>query len=494
MAAFKMKRGSAHPLRIAFWTCRSPAVHNGLGLYYEFSLQCPVRPNCPGLFNSHRTPEESPFMLAHLECIGCHQQFPINRTIYHCPQCRNLLDVTYAFGEHDPRKLKVDFLNRKLSPAAQDQSGVWRFRELLPFLDDLEAVVSLKEGNTPLWEAPRAAREAGLQHLVVKHQGLNPTASFKDNGMTTAITQARRLGARTVLCASTGNTSASMAAYAARAELRAVVLIPEGQIALGKLAQAVDYGATVVQVSGDFDRAMHLVHEIAEAGDAYLLNSINPFRIEGQKTIAIELMEQRGWRPPDRIVLPGGNLGNCSAFGKALREMLDLRLISRLPKLTVVQAEGANPFAQLVRSPNKTLVPIQADSLATAIKIGNPVSWKKALRALEWTGGDVVEVTESEIADARALLARDGIGCEPASASTLAAILRMSREKRIMSSDEVVAILTGHQLKDPEYIMRYHEGTLRYAGASLHSRYQNAVRRIPAELPALRRLLLSHDQ
>ncbi|MBZ5534496.1 MAG: threonine synthase [Acidobacteriia bacterium] len=433
-------------------------------------------------------------MPAHLECITCHKQFPINQVLYQCSQCNDLLDVAYTFGSPDPKRLKVDFLNRKLSPVPQDQSGVWRFRELLPFLDRFDSVISLREGNTPLWEVPRVAREAGLQHLAVKHQGMNPTGSFKDNGMTTAITQAKLLGARTVLCASTGNTSASMAAYAARADIRAVVLIPEGQIARGKLAQAIDYGATVVQIQGNFDHAMQLVRELSGEGGAYLLNSINPFRIEGQKTIVIELMEQRGWRPPDRIVLPAGNLGNCSAFGKALREMFDLKLISRLPKLTLVQAAGANPFAQMIRSGSRNLIPMQADTLATAIKIGSPVSWKKALRALEWTHGDVVEVTEGEIADSRALLARDGVGCEPASASTLAAILKLSREKKLMFSEEVVAILTGHHLKDPEYILEYHEGKLSHKGAIIPARYQNSLHTVAAESQALKKLLFDHDK
>ena len=427
-------------------------------------------------------------MSSFLECINCRQRFPLDEMIYRCPDCGNLLDVSYAFGAIDPKRLKIDFLNRKLSPALQDQSGVWRFRELLPFVEDLSGIVSLKEGNTPLWEVPRLSRHAGLPHLTVKHQGMNPTASFKDNGMTTAITQAKRLGARAVLCASTGNTSASMAAYAARAEMKAVVLIPRGQIALGKLAQAIDYGATVAQVDGDFDAAMALVRQLAEEGTAYLLNSINPFRIEGQKTIAIELMEQRGWRPPDRIFLPGGNLGNCSAFGKALWELHELKLIPRMPQLCVVQAEGANPFSRMIQSKAKELTPIHAETLATAIKIGHPVSWKKAVRALEWTGGDAIEVSEGEIADARALLARDGVGCEPASAASVAGVLKLSRESKLHRDEECVAILTGHQLKDPDYILDYHKDSLRHGETHIPAHFQNELRTIPAEISALRKL------
>lgn len=428
-------------------------------------------------------------MPARLQCIRCKQTFPLHSTLYECAHCGNLLDVVYEYGEPNPKGLKINFLNRKLSEFPQDRSGVWRFRELLPFMDDMQSLVTLREGNTPLWEAPNVAKMAGLERLSVKHQGMNPTGSFKDNGMTTAVTQARRLGAKIVICASTGNTSASLAAYAARASMRAVVLIPEGQIAMGKLAQALDYGARVVQILGNFDRAMTLVRQLAQDGVGYLLNSINPFRIEGQKTIVIELLEQRGWRPPDRIVLPGGNLGNCAAFGKALRELMDLGLISRMPKLTVVQAAGANPFARLVRSVAKTLEPVHADTLATAIKIGNPVSWTKALRSLEWTEGDVMEVTEEEIADARALLARDGIGCEPASASTVAGAIHLAQAGKIKPYDDVVAVLTGHQLKDPEYILDYHQGALSFQGKTLAGKYRNSVQSVPAEISALTKLL-----
>jgi len=436
---------------------------------------------------------ETTFMASHLECILCHQQYSLDLLFHECQDCGGLLDVNYSFSTIDPKALKIDFMNRRLSPAIQDQSGVWRFRELLPFITDVGSVISLREGNTPLYDLPRLAQKSALGRFSAKHQGMNPTGSFKDNGMTTAITQAKRLRVGAVICASTGNTAASMAAYAARAHIRAIVLIPEGQIASGKLAQAIDYGARVVQIQGDFDRAMTMVQELSREGRAYLLNSVNPFRLEGQKTILIELMEQRGWIPPDRIVLPAGNLGNCSAFGKALKELYDLKLINRLPRLTMVQAAGANPFVELVRSGSGQLKPMHADTLATAIKIGNPVSWKKALRAIEWAGGNAVEVSEEEIADARALLALEGIGCEPASAATLAGTMKLSRERALGSAEDVVAILTGHQLKDPEYILQYHQGTLAYAGQSIAGQYQNKMTRIPAELNALRNLLSEHD-
>ena len=291
---------------------------------------------------------------------------------------------------------------------------------------------------------------------------MNPTGSFKDNGMTTGITQAVALGAQAVACASTGNTSASMAAYAARAGMRAFVFIPADQIAYGKLSQSLEYGARVVEIEGNFDDAMRLVRELADETDIYLLNSINPFRLEGQKAIIIEMMEQCGWRAPDWIALPGGNLGNTSAFGKALHEMKTLGFIDRMPRLAVIQAEGAAPFYELFVSPDKSaLRPVAHPStLATAIRIGNPVSWKKALRALAWTDGVVERVTEQEIADAKATIGLDGIGCEPASAATLAGLKRLVASGIVDSSAKVIAVLTGNLLKDPSYTIGYHTDKL----------------------------------
>jgi len=279
--------------------------------------------------------------------------------------------------------------------------------------------------------------------------------------MTTGITQARRLGATRVACASTGNTSASLAAYAARAAMHAFTFVPSGQIALGKLAQALDYGATVLQVDGDFDAAMRLVREIADETDLYLLNSVNPFRLEGQKTVAFELMQQRGWRAPDRIVVPGGNLGNSSAIAKGFGELKTLGLLDRIPRLTIVQAHGANPLYRMWQAHSDRLEPLAgARTLASAIRIGNPVSWKKAQNALNWMSGSVEEVSEQEIADAKAVIGRDGIGCEPASAATLAGLKRMISAGLTDRDEDVLAILTGHVLKDPDYTVRYHEGSL----------------------------------
>jgi threonine synthase len=399
-------------------------------------------------------------MNAYLLCINenCRRRFEVNRKLYTCSACNDLLDVAYEWDQIDPDVLKRIFIARRASLAPLDQSGVWRYREIIPFLEKQDRVVTLFEGNTPLYDAPRSAAYAGLKELWLKHQGLNPTGSFKDNGMTTGVAQALALGARAVACASTGNTSASMAAYAARAGMVAAVFIPSGQIAFGKLSQSLDYGAKTLQIDGDFDDAMKLVLELSRETDLYLLNSINPFRLEGQKTIAFELLEQCQWKAPDRVVVPGGNLGNSSALGKGFHEAHKLGLIDRVPKMHIIQAEGANPLARLVAGDDRRPPVVeQAHTLATAIKIGRPVSWKKALRALDWcAGGGCHQVSEQEIADAKAMIGRDGIGCEPASAVTLAGIRKLVAEGIIDRDERVVAVLTGNLLKDPDYTVNYH--------------------------------------
>ncbi len=342
-----------------------------------------------------------------------------------------------------------------------DQSGVWRYREFLPFLEDISAIVTLREGNTPLLSGPKAADYAGVDAIAFKHQGFNPTGSFKDNGMTCGAAQARRLGMQRVACVSTGNTSASMAAYASAGGLQPVIFLPHGNISFGKLAQALEYGAKTVQIDANFDQILAIIRRIADRLGMYLLNSINPFRIEGQKSIMVEMMDQRDWKSPDWVVLPGGNLGNASAFGKALREMLQLGLIDRLPRLAVVQAEGSAPFYEMVQTGAAALTPVgHPETLATAIKIGDPVSWPKALNEIQATDGVVEKVTEQEIADAKAIIGQCGIGCEPASAATLAGIRKLRGSGVIRRDADIVAVLTGNVLKDPEYIHRYHTGVL----------------------------------
>src|SRR5688500_16154854 len=279
--------------------------------------------------------------------------------------------------------------------------------------------------------------------------------------MTVALTQARKLGMRRVVCASTGNTAASLAAYAARAMMECMIMAPAGQVSAAKLAQALDYGAKVQEIEGNFDACMRAIRELVEDGSAYLVNSINPFRIEGQKTVAFELAEQLEWQVPDHLVLPGGNLGNSSAFGKGFRGLLEGGLIDRQPKITVVQAEGAAPFARFYSTHESDLVNEEdPKTLASAIKIGAPVSWRKAWRAVHETGGSVITVTEQEIADAKAMIGRDGIGCEPASATTVAGIRKLVQDGVIKEDETVVAVLTGHLLKDTDYVMKYHSQSL----------------------------------
>ena len=434
-----------------------------------------------------------------LRCINCQRQYPLRDIIYRCLACNDLLDVVYPRPAEDPEALKRRWRRRRISDKAIDRSGVWRFRELLRFYDHERDLVTYPEGNTPILEAPRSAAYAGVSRLRFKHLGMNPTGSFKDYGMVAGVTQARLLGMRAVACASTGNTSASMAAYAARAGLAAIVLVPEGGVSFAKLSQSLDYGALTLQVRGDFDAAQALLQTIAPQLGIYILNSVNPFRLEGQKSVMAELLEQCGWQAPDRIVVPGGNLGNSGSYGKALRELDDLGLLSKRPRITIVQAGGAAPLHQAFSSGHpETLVRVHPRTLATAIKIGAPVSWKKARRAVDWSDGWVTSVQEQDIADAKAIIGADGIGCEPASATTLAAIRQLAQEgtdERVDPDEDVVAILTGNVLKDADYTLRYHSAelyeefttqtTVVNKGKKLESRFANPPIVVDATAEAL---------
>src|SRR5271166_2940249 len=335
-------------------------------------------------------------MSSELICFeqSCRARYPITGVIYNCPKCGGLLEVLLSSVGLDAPALKRTWRERRMCNAPLDQSGVWRYRELLPFEGESRRAVTLREGNTPLLDAPRAAKYGGLHRLVFKHQGFNPTGSFKDNGMTCGVTQAIRLDRPRVACVSTGNTSASMAAYASAAGLDSIVFIPHGNISYGKLAQALEYGARTLQVEANFDQILALVRALAERLGIYLLNSINPFRIEGQKTIIVEMLDQRDWNPPDWIVLPGGNLGNTAAFGKALRELHGLGFIARMPRLALIQAEGSAPFYQLMRQGGEFHAVHHPETLATAIKIGDPVSWPKAQHEIQTTHGVVEFATE----------------------------------------------------------------------------------------------------
>jgi threonine synthase len=395
-------------------------------------------------------------------CIGCGSVTASAAQDFRCSECGNLLEIAdSSWNSQNPTALKSLWRERRTLDEAIDLSGVWRFRELLPAPASEQEIVTLREGNTPLYELPQSSRSTGVPRLYAKHQGLNPTGSFKDAGMTVAATFARQAGYRWVACASTGNTSASMAAYAARGGMRSLVLVPEGKISWSKLSQALDYGALTCQLRTDFDGCLRLLQELVRQAPVYQLNSINPFRLEGQKTLAFELLEQLEWEPPDHIIVPGGNLGNSSAIGKALLEMRDVGLIARLPKLSVIQAEGANALVRTLREAGgKRLVNVQAETRATAIRIGNPASWEKAVKVLQATGGACEQVSELEIAQAKAEIGAEGIGCEPASAVTLAGLRKLLQQGFVKPDETVVLVLTGNLLKDPDYTMEFHRGDL----------------------------------
>lgn len=407
--------------------------------------------------------------LHQLRCFGCGARISgaEAQPDFRCAQCGDLFEVDYPGwmqrkgpDRPNPGALKWLWRERRASAEALDQSGVWRFRELLPILDSFGNAVTLREGNTPLYQLPRASKALGINQVYAKHQGMNPTGSFKDTGMTAALSVAKERGFEWVACASTGNTSAAMAAYAARAGLNSLVLIPDGKIAWGKLAQAMDYGAVTCQLKTDFDGCVRVLTEIVRQAPIYLLNSVNPYRLEGQKTPAFEIAEAFDWNVPDHLIVPGGNLANSSALGKGFREMLDLGLVARVPRISVIQAQGANPLVRMLAAHKETLEPVEAHTRATAIRIGNPASWRKAARIIEDTGGWCLDVTEAEIAVAKAEIGAEGLGCEPASAVTLAGLKKLRAQGVVADSETVVLLLTGHTLKDADYTIDFHRGTL----------------------------------
>ena len=393
-----------------------------------------------------------------LQCSSqtCGQLLERDFSSLECPTCGDLLELSINGFRPDPAHLRSLWKARRTSNEPADRSGVWRFREFLPSYEGRD-IITLAESNTPLISGIRTAKFAGTPKLQFKHLGWNPTGSFKDLGMTVAVTEARSRGARVVACASTGNTAASMAAFAARAGITARVYLPKGKLSRAKVAQSMDYGAEIVEIEGNFDQALSLMTQKKDSGE-YFLNSINPLRIEGQKTAIFELMEQLDWNPPDYIVCPGGNLGNSSAFGKALKELHSSGLIQKVPKLVIVQASGANALVRTVHGGGQSLEVVSNPSTcATAIAIGSPRSWKKALSALQFTNGFVLDVSDEEILEAKAEIGRDGIGCEPASATTLAGLRRLRKGGQIGEDEHVVAILTGHVLKDPDIILKSHQ-------------------------------------
>lgn len=424
-------------------------------------------------------------MSSKLQCMDCQKEYPLNSVIYACKACGGLLDV-----QHDMVELKKT-VSRQLFDArigtfkAPYNSGVWRYKELIyPDVDE-NLIVSKPEGNTNLYHVPKLAQWAGLDTLYLKHEGENPTGSFKDRGMTGGVTHARVLGMSRVSCASTGNTSASLASYAATADMEGVIFFENKNIALGKLSQAVAYGATCIQIDADFDKNLQLVREISVRLGIYALNSINPFRLEGQKSIIIETIHQLNWQVPDWIVVPGGNLGNTSAFGKSLYEMHQLGLIDKMPRIAVIQASGANPLYQSFKRGFDQLSPIKAKTIASAIKIGNPVNYPKAIRSLKWTNGVVEMVTDQEIMDAKALIDRTGIGCEPASACSLAGAKKLVEMGVIQPHETVVGVLTGHVLKDPDATINYHRDQL----ADIRGNYPNQIHQVRADVAEIEAIL-----
>ena len=426
--------------------------------------------------------------VSYQQCINpaCGATYGIDESRVSCSKCGSLLDVRYDWNRLAmPRSL--GFFEHRWSTKGSgvegrlDFSGVWRFRELLPFYRTEEQIVTIGEGRTMLQRADILARNLGMKsgNVLLQYEGLNPSGSFKDNGMTAAFTHAKMVGAKRVACASTGNTSASLAMFASLAEMQGVVFIGSGKISFGKLSQALDYGALTLQINGDFDACLRRIRQIATDSrmGIYLMNSVNPFRLEGQKSIMYRVLEALDWEAPDWVLVPGGNLGNCSAFGKAFMELRELGLIKRIPRLAIINAAGANTLHRVFNQKllrwngghfDQTVISKlyaamdesheNAHTLASAIEINRPVNLPKALRALETMNGVVAEVSDDDILEHRAMVARYGFGCEPASAASVAGLHQL-RERGIISPDEkCVCILTGHELKDPNITVKYHTG------------------------------------
>ncbi len=389
--------------------------------------------------------------MAYQKCINCGSEYEIDEIVYFCRKCGDLLEIKYKPDELANAVNKRYWRNVPLS--------VWRYRDFMP-ISYTSKIISLNEGGTGLHSCQRLAKQIGIRQLYVKNEGENPTGSFKDRGMTVGVTKAVELGVKSVICASTGNTSASLAAYAAKAGLQCTVLIPSGKIAYGKLSQAIIYGAKVLQVRGNFDESLDVVLKLSEKHrTVYLLNSINPFRIEGQKSLGFEICDQLSQKVPDRIVVPVGNAGNISAIWKGFTEFHELGIVNALPKMTGIQAVGAAPIAQAIKNGSDTIVPVSTpETVATAIRIGAPVSWKKAMTAIKESHGTAETVTDEEIISAQKTLARvEGLFVEPASASSIAGLIKLIDNGTIDEDERIVCVTTGHGLKDPDTAVKMSE-------------------------------------
>jgi len=417
---------------------------------------------------------------AYVKCINpdCGAEFSCVDVLSKCPRCGELLDTLYNWDKIEVPKKLSDFGLRWASRNNKlDFSGVWRFRELLNFCCDRHKV-TIGEGQTILEQNRAIAEHLGMKDdcLFLQYEGLNPSGSFKDNGMAAAFSHAMAVGAKSCACASTGNTSAAVALYAHNCGLKCTVFIGSGRIAFGKLSQSMDYGAQTIQIQGDFDDCMKQAQSVCGQLGLYLLNSLNPYRLEGQKTIMYRIIEGLGWDVPDWIIVPGGNLGNSSAFGKAFYELKQLGLIKRIPRLAIINATGADTLTDLVNNKglkwndgnvdNKIIDDYYADltarnfsphTIASAIEISRPVNLKKCLRAIDICDGIVLAVPDEEIKDAKALIGKFGLGCEPASAATIAGMKHLLADGTIEKDSRVACVLTGHELKDPNLTVNYHK-------------------------------------
>ncbi len=446
----------------------------------------------------------SKIQAAFQKCINpdCGAEFDCGKSLFKCPQCGELLDTQYNWDKIPvPDKLNKFAKRWANRDKPLDFSGVWRFREMLDFCPD-KYKVTIGEGQTILQRNDAVAKYVDMKTgcLYLQYEGLNPSGSFKDNGMAAAFSHAMMVGAKSCACASTGNTSASVALYAHSCGLKCTVFIGSGRIAFGKLSQAMDYGAQTIQINGDFDDCMRRVQEVCSKLKLYLLNSLNPFRLEGQKTIMYRIIESLGWEVPDWIIVPGGNLGNSSAFGKAFHELKQLGLINRIPRMAIINATGADTLTDLVngkkltwnggRVEQKIIDDYYAEltarnfsphTCASAIEIARPVNLKKCLRAIDICDGVVLAVTDEEICDAKAIIGKYGLGCEPASAATIAGLRHLRAESIIAADDRVACVLTGHPLKDPNITVNYHKDKL--------GQFSNPLIEAPNELDEIIKLI-----
>ncbi len=417
---------------------------------------------------------------AFVRCINpdCAARFDCGQHLFKCPRCGEPLDTQYDW-DRVPVPAKLSDLAKRWAKRDDrlDFSGVWRFRELLDFCSD-KYKVTIGEGQTILQQNDAVAKYTDMRpgRLYLQYEGLNPSGSFKDNGMAAAFSHAMMVGAESCACASTGNTSASVALYAHGCGLKCTVFIGSGRIAFGKLSQGMDYGAKTIQIRGDFDDCMRQVQDVCSQLGLYLLNSLNPFRLEGQKTIMYRIIEGLGWEAPDWIIVPGGNLGNSSAFGKAFDELKQLGLIEQIPRMAIINAAGAATLTELVNErglawnngsvTQEVIDEYYADltarnfsphTCASAIEIARPVNLKKCLRAIDICNGVVRAVTDEEICDAKAIVGKYGLGCEPASAASIAGLKQLRAEGIIGPDERVACVLTGHPLKDPNVTVDYHK-------------------------------------